>query len=116
MPWVTIESKQIVVTGFNTEGTNFGKPAIFHLFLLFIFLVLVLLGKNWSYRAAFFTGAFNIAWAVRNFIVISACHGGICPEKHIGLYLILFLSVIVTISSLFIPVSEQIPPDLQEGT
>jgi hypothetical protein len=51
--------------------------------------LLLLLNKIWSIRTAFFISAFNIAWGIRNFIVISACSGGLCPEKHTAIYVIL---------------------------
>ena len=42
MPWVTIQSQQLVVSGVDATGTNYGKPAYFH-FLLLKFLKLMYL-------------------------------------------------------------------------
>ncbi|HEV7620208.1 MAG TPA: hypothetical protein VGO09_00670 [Flavisolibacter sp.] len=106
-PWVTIESKNIVVTGFASEGTNFGKPAIFHLFLCLIYLLFISLRSNWSKRAAFFISGFNIAWAIRNFIVISTCNGGICPTKHAALYILLASSLLILILTLFVKAEDK---------
>lgn len=109
-PWVTIESKNIIITGFHTEGTKFGKPGIFHYFLSVLFIIFILINRVWSLRTAFFIGAFNIAWAVRNFILISTCSGGICPEKQPALYIVLFTSILATIAALFVnpPQPEQL--------
>ena len=57
-------------------------------------------------RSAFFIAAFNVAWAIRNYIVISACSGGICPEKHTGLYTILIGSIFLLVVTPFIRVKE----------
>jgi hypothetical protein len=89
---VTIESKRIVVSGVEASGTAFGKPGYFHLLFGLIFIVLTIINKVWSSRLNIFINAFNIAWAVRNFLVISMCHGGECPEKHLALYIVLIAS------------------------
>jgi hypothetical protein len=45
--------------------------------------------------------ALNIAWAVRNFFIISMCREGECPEKQIGLWLVLIASSLMLIAALF---------------
>jgi hypothetical protein len=42
-----------------------------------------------------------MAWAIRNYFIISACHGGDCPEKHNGIYLVLLASLLMLVSALF---------------
>ncbi len=101
-PWVSIESKNIVVTGFHAEAMNFGKPALLHIFLSGIFIIFILLNKIWSLRAAFFVSAFNIAWGIRNFIALSSCSGGECPIKHTALYIVLVAPVLASIFMLLI--------------
>jgi len=94
MPWVTIESKQITVTGFETIGTNYGKPGLVHLVVSSLYIFLLLLNRIWSKRTAFFIGAINVAWSIRNFLLISACYAGECPEKEISLYLLVICSIL----------------------
>ena len=31
MPWVIIESQNLVITGMQTVGTSYGKPGVLHL-------------------------------------------------------------------------------------
>jgi hypothetical protein len=102
MPWVTIESQNIMVTGMKAEAINFGKPGLLHIVLSVIMMMLLLLNKIWSFKTAFFISAFNIAWSLRNFISISACSAGICPTKHIALYIILIAPVAATVFLLLI--------------
>lgn len=107
MPWVSIHSRHITVTGFETAGTDFGKPGLFHTVIAGIYILLLLLNKTWSLRTAFFVSALNIAWAVRNLLLIPACHGGECPEKHPAIYLVLIASLLMTLCSLFIDLKWQ---------
>ena len=99
--WLTIPSKNITVTGFDASAIGFGKPAFMHVFVCVLILVFLLIGKIWSKRVAFFISAFNIAWAIRNFISMAACLGGICPEKHFWFYMMLFCAFAITITILF---------------
>ena len=43
MPWVFIESKNLTITGFKAEGTRFGRPGMFIVYMgsiaAFLFLI-----------------------------------------------------------------------------
>ena len=101
LPWVVIESKDIVVTGVESTGTAFGKPGYFHFIFAGLYLLLVLINRVWSKRVNIFVSGFNVAWAVRNFMIISICYGGECPIKQSGLYIMLISSIAMLISVLF---------------
>ena len=101
MVWVVILTKNIAVTGVESEGTGFGKPAYIHIFFAILFLIFHLIPKVWAKRANLPIAALNIAWAIRNYFVISACRGGDCPDKHPGIYLMLLASVCMLIAALF---------------
>lgn len=101
IPWVVIESRNITVSGTDAAGTNYGKPGYFHLLLAAIFLFCTLLQKVWAKRLNLLITALNAGWALRNFFIISACQGGECPDKKSGIYLMLFASVLMLVSSLF---------------
>jgi hypothetical protein len=96
-PWVIIESRDIVVSGFASTGTSFGKPGVLHVAFTIIYLILLAIPRVWSRRVNMLIGAFNLAWAVRNFILISTCSGGECPLKQPALYLLLSLSVLMMV-------------------
>lgn len=101
--WVSVESRNFFVGGFySSESSRYGQPGILHVAFCTIYILLSLLNKVWSIRTAFFVSAFNIAWAARNFTVISACSGGTCPEKHTGLYTILIGSILLIVLTSFV--------------
>jgi hypothetical protein len=111
--WVSVESKNFFVGGFfSSANSSFGQPGILHVVFCSIYILFLLLNKIWGIRTAFFVSAFNVAWAVRNYIMISACSGGLCPEKHTGLYTILIGSLLLLLLTLFIQVKPKEPlPD-----
>ena len=89
LPWMAIESRNLVITGMNTTGTNFGKPGLLHLILVGLFVVFSLVPKSWGQRANLLVIAINGAWCLRNILLVSACAGGICPTRLYGFYLLL---------------------------
>jgi hypothetical protein len=101
MIWVIIPSKNIVVTGIDSTGTNFGKPGYFHFICTFFFLVFLLLPRLWAKRSNLLVTAINLAWAVRNYFIITACREGDCPEKHLAVFLVVAASVLMLVSALF---------------
>lgn len=100
-PWVFIESKNITVTGIESAGTRFGKPGYFHFFLAAFYLLFTFISKVWAKRWNLLIVALNIAWAARNYLTISACSGGECPEKKAGLYIVLISSLLMLVAALF---------------
>ncbi|MDP3394130.1 hypothetical protein [Sediminibacterium sp.] len=102
MPWVFIESKNLTITGFKAEGTRFGRPGMFIVYMGSIAAVLFLIPKIWAKRVNVFLTAMVFAWAVRNYLLLTTCSAGECPKKQIGLFLLLAFSAIIMIMS-FLP-------------
>ena len=101
LPWVIINSQNIIVSGIDSTGTNFGKPGYVHFILGFFFIFFHFIPTLWAKRINLLIVALNIAWAVRNYFIISMCRVGECPEKQIGLWLVLAASVFMLIAALF---------------
>ena len=100
-PWMTIISKNITITGMNTTGSNFGKPALMNLIVSGISVIFFLSSSIMAKRANIFFCAFNIAWSIRNYVIVSMCRGGECPEKKLGLYVLMLAAIIIMLASLF---------------
>lgn len=101
LTWVSIPSRNIIVTGVGAEPMGFGKPGYVHLFFSFLFIIFTFVPKLWAKRSNLIISALNLAWALRNYFMISACGWGECPDKHEGLYLIVAGSVMLLIGALF---------------
>ena len=101
LPWVIIPSKNIVVSGIDSTGTNFGKPGYTHFVMSFFFIIFHFIPRLWAKRSNLLVVALNIAWAIRNYFIISMCREGDCPEKQMGLWLVLLASILILIAALF---------------
>lgn len=101
LPWVFIESKNITVSGIEATGTSFGKPGYFHFIMVVFFLFFHFMPKVWAKRSNLLIVALNLAWAIRNYILISSCQMGECPVKKIGIYLLIPASVLMLAAALF---------------
>lgn len=100
-PWVFIESKNITVSGINATGTSFGRPGYFHFFMIAFFLVFHFTPKVWAKRTNLLVVVLNTAWAIRNYILISACQMGECPIKKVAIYVLIPASLLMLAAALF---------------
>lgn len=101
LPWVTIPTKELVVTGMNAKGTDFGTPGKVNIFFSVIMAICFLLPKIWAKRTNVFLGALNFSWAIRNYILLTTCMMGICPERHWALLALVFISAISLLMTFF---------------
>lgn len=100
LPWVYIVSIKTIVTGLNTGVTGFGKPGIIHIFFCAITIILFAIHKIWAIRANLFVVTLNFTWSIRNFLIVTICQMGECPEKRSGIYAIVILSFILFVMGL----------------
>lgn len=97
LPWVYIESINTIVTGLSTGATNFGRPGGLHIFFAVLAIVFFLIQKVWAKRVNVFVVTLNFAWAIRNFILITQCEAGECPQKKLGIFAVFFFSTLILI-------------------
>ena len=106
MPWVYIQSVQLEIAGMFASGKhNFGKPGLMNIFCSAVAGLLFVLPQIWAKRTNIFFCGFNIAWSVRNYLLLSRCYGGECPEKKAALYVLLAASAVMLLMS-FMPDAE----------
>ena len=102
-PWIYVPRVSLEIGGMYATGKqNFGRPGLMNCILAVVSIIMFLLPFIWAKRTNIFIVAFNIAWAVRNYILLTKCYGGECPEVKIGIYLLLLASGLMLVMA-FIP-------------
>ena len=94
MHWTWYPDLQKYFNGFFSERNYYGKPGILLSFFAAAGIVLFLIGKNWSLRLTLLFGALSMAYGIANFFRYSSSYDGIVPEKQIGIWLMLFSSLV----------------------
>lgn len=107
MPWTYIPAKEIVISGMHAEGTLFGKPGLLNIILTIVMVFFFAIPRIWSKRTNVFIGALNFAWSVRNYLILTNCFMGECPEKKLGIFLLLLLSFVLLLFTFFPNIKEK---------
>ena len=101
-PLVFIESQQWIITGWKTAKTNYGQPGKFFAYIGGMSFILFALPYLWAKRFNMALAAMLLAWSFRNFIVLSTCQMGECPQKQWALYGCIIVSLGILIMT-FLP-------------
>ncbi len=100
LPWAYFPDLQKDFTGFFSEKNAYGRPGKVLVFFSVIAIVLFLIPKIWAKRTNIFVGALTIAFGIKCFLLFTACYKGICPDKKLGIFLVLFASALMTLAAI----------------
>ena len=101
MKWIYVPSVQLEIGGMHANGKhNFGRPGLMNIIMTILAALMFVLPFIWAKRVNLFFCAFNIAWAIRNYILLSKCYSGECPVKQSGLYILLAASLVMLIMAM----------------
>lgn len=103
-PWVFIPSLNLTLNGIHgrvNEELDFGKQVISHSFFAILMIVLFITPRIWAKRTNVFLGAMQMGWSIKNFLILTGCRLGECPEKRWGIFTLLILSVVILLMALF---------------
>ncbi|MCO6496170.1 MAG: hypothetical protein J5I50_00770 [Chitinophagaceae bacterium] len=110
MPWAYYPDRDEVFTGFYSYQNLFGKPGAVFIFFAVVYLIFVFIDRMWAKRTNIFVAAISLAYLIRTYIIYTKCYFGTCPEKRMGMYLLIAASVLLLITALLPKL------DLNEGT
>lgn len=102
MPWAYFPDLGKEFTGFFSEQNRYGKPGIFLTSFSVVMIVLFAIPKVWAKRTNLAVAAITLAFAFRSYILFTGCYRGICPEKRVGIFLVL-LAVVITMAAALLP-------------
>ena len=105
IPWIHINSINETLTGMNVKpfatGNNYGNPGKFIIILTSIIFIFMLIPRIWAKRVNLFLSALLLAFALRSFVIFSGSLFEGEVERKMGLYLVLFLPIIILIACIF---------------
>jgi hypothetical protein len=99
LPWAYYPDIDKVFTGFFSEKNSYGKPGMLLILFSVLSMLLFWVPRLWAKRLNLAWTAVLTAYCFRNFIRYSGCYAGYCPDKKIGLYLIVVCSTMMLVSS-----------------
>ncbi|HEV3250761.1 MAG TPA: hypothetical protein VGZ71_07400 [Puia sp.] len=100
LPWTYYPDLDKTFTGFFTEKNVYGKPGKVLLVLAGTAIFLFSVPRQWAKRINIFFGAMTVAYTIKTYILFTACYRGFCPEKKVGIFLLLITSLVLLIASL----------------
>lgn len=101
IPWTYHEDVQKSFTGFFSQNDAYGKPGKFLIFFSAVSVLLILIPRIWAKRTNLFVTGIMLAYAIKTYILYTSCYNAYCPEKKAGIFLVVALSLIQFVMSLF---------------
>ena len=101
LPWTYHADVNKVFTGFVSEKNMYGKPGKFLCFFSIASIVLFATDLIWAKRLHLFLSALFVGYVIKTYTLYAGCYNAYCPEKRIGLYLVLFSAIVILLSSIF---------------
>ncbi len=101
LPWGYYADLQKSFTGFFSEQNSYGKPGKFFAGFAIIAAILISIDKLWAKRTLLFLAPINIGYLIKTYVLYTTCYNTYCPEKRIGLYLLVICSLGLMAVALF---------------
>jgi hypothetical protein len=101
MPWTYHADVGQSFNGFYSAKNIYGKPAKLLLVFAGITTLCAFVPVLWMKRTALLVGGLNVAYGIKNFLLFGSCYLGYCPEKKIGLFLMLIATILVFLMPFF---------------
>lgn len=98
--WAWYPDLQQYFTGFYSEKNLYGKPGKVFIFFAAIAIIFYLLPKIWAKRWNILVCALTLAYAIKSFIGFSGCYRGICPQRQVGIWIMLSSAAIMMLAAL----------------
>ena len=101
LPWAYYPDLDKVFTGFFSEKNIYGKPGKWLTVMAILSLICHFLPQVFFKRLNLLLMALNLAYAIKSYIIYAACYHGYCPEKRLGIYLMLISSILLMAAAVF---------------
>lgn len=100
LEWTWYPDLQTSFTGYHSEANIYGKPALLFNLLAAVAIAFFLISRTWAKRWNLLVTAITLAFAIRTFILFTACYRGICPSKQTGIWVMMGSAALMMICTL----------------
>ena len=100
MPWAWFPDLGKNFTGFFSEKNIYGRPGKVLIFFSVVEIGLFAIPRVWAKRANILVSALAIAFAIKSYILYTACYGGLCPYKRAGIFVMVGSATIALLAAL----------------
>jgi hypothetical protein len=99
LPWTYHPDLDKTFTGFFSEKNQYGRPGKVFLFFAIVSILLFIIPRIWAKRFNILFTVLAFAFAVKTYMLFTSCYRGICPDKKLGIFLMLISTIIMVISA-----------------
>jgi hypothetical protein len=101
LPWTYHADIDKTFTGVFSEKNAYGKPGKYLIFFAVTSTILILLQKVWAKRVHLFFAGLTVGYAIKTYVMFTSCYNAYCPDKKIGIYLMMICCIVIFIASVF---------------
>jgi hypothetical protein len=101
LPWTYHADIDKTFTGLFSEKNAYGKPGKFLIFYGVISAWFFLTPKVWAKRVHLFLAALTLGYAIKTYILFTSCYNAYCPDKKIGIYLMMGCCIVILVAAIF---------------
>ena len=99
LPWVYYPDLDKTFNGFFSERNYYGKPGKLLVFFSVVSIVLFIIKRVWAKRLNVLITVLTFSFAVRSYVLFTACYEGICPLKKPAILLVLIAPLAMLVCS-----------------
>jgi hypothetical protein len=100
MNWTWYADIHKYFTGFFSENNIYGKPGKIFLYFSSIAILFFAIPRIWAKRWNVLICTIIVAFAIRTFILYTACYSGVCPVKQPGIWMMIGSSAVMLLCAL----------------
>jgi hypothetical protein len=100
MNWTWYPDIHKYFTGFVSENNIYGKPGKIFIYFSSVAIIFFAIPRIWAKRWNVFICTLILAFAIRTFILYTACYSGVCPVKQPGIWIMVVSTAVMMLCSL----------------
>ena len=100
MNWTWYPDIHKYFTGFESENNIYGRPGKIFIYFSSVAILFFAIPRVWAKRWNVLVCTIIVAFAVKTFILYTACYRGVCPVKQPGIWMMIACAAIILLCAL----------------